>query len=226
MTARDAGIYSIGAVAKMLGVSVQTLRAWEDRYKQVVPSRSPGGHRLYSRDDIEQLRFILERTEAGLQAADAHRLLAEQGHARADPGAGGSRSGQPGADPERFAVLVAERDPFAAEFADYFLRTEGYAVHVVLDVAEAEQTLDSSTPQVVVIDLMISGGAGLGLCRAVRARGAIPVLAVSPVDCRDAAVDAGADAFLPKPVEPLQFVSAVRDLLGTSGYLRSDGASR
>jgi DNA-binding transcriptional MerR regulator len=226
VTARDAGIYSIGAVAKMLGVSVQTLRAWEDRYKQVVPSRSPGGHRLYSRDDIEQLRFILERTEAGLQAADAHRLLAEHGHARADPGAGGSRSGQPGADPERFAVLVAERDPFAAEFADYFLRTEGYAVHVVLDVAEAEQTLDSSTPQVVVIDLMISGGAGLGLCRAVRARGAIPVLAVSPVDCRDAAVDAGADAFLPKPVEPLQFVSAVRDLLGTSGYLRSDGASR
>jgi DNA-binding response OmpR family regulator len=99
-------------------------------------------------------------------------------------------------------------------------------VHVVLDVAEAEQTLDSSTPQVVVIDLMISGGAGLGLCRAVRARGAIPVLAVSPVDCRDAAVDAGADAFLPKPVEPLQFVSAVRDLLGTCGYLRSDGASR
>jgi DNA-binding transcriptional MerR regulator len=221
-----AGIYSIGAVAKLLGVSVPTLRAWEDRYKQIVPSRSPGGQRLYSRDDIEQLRFVVERTETGLQPAEAHRLLAERIHASADPRAGGSQSALIEVDRARFTVLVAERDPFAADFADYFLRTEGYAVHVGLDVAEAEGVLDSNPPDIVVIDLMISGGAGLDLCRGVRERGPIPVLAVSPVDCRDAALDAGADAFLPKPLEPLQFVSAVRDLLGTSAYLRSGRPNR
>ena len=39
------GIYSIGAVVKMLGVPAQTLRSWEDRYHQIVPERTSGGHR-------------------------------------------------------------------------------------------------------------------------------------------------------------------------------------
>ena len=34
-------------------------------------------------------------------------------------------------------VLLAERDPYAAEFAEYFLRTDGYAVRIVLDPAAA-----------------------------------------------------------------------------------------
>ena len=75
-TDRTDGIYSIGAVARMVGVPAQTLRVWEDRYSAVVPVRSPGGQRLYSRDHVEQLRFIREQIESGLTAADAHRLLA------------------------------------------------------------------------------------------------------------------------------------------------------
>jgi CheY-like chemotaxis protein len=67
---------------------------------------------------------------------------------------------------------------------------------------------------------MISGGAGLALCRHVRADGALPILAVSVIASSDAALEAGADAFLQKPVQPLQFVSTVRDLLGTSAFLR------
>ena len=74
---RTDGIYSIGAVARMLGVPAQTLRAWEDRYQQIVPARSSGGQRLYSRDQVDQLSFIRNQIEQGLQPADAHRLLAE-----------------------------------------------------------------------------------------------------------------------------------------------------
>ena len=77
------GIYSIGAVARMLGVSAQTLRAWEDRYQQIVPARSEGGQRLFSRDQMEQLTFIRDQIDQGLQPADAHRLLAEQHHENA-----------------------------------------------------------------------------------------------------------------------------------------------
>ena len=92
-----AGVYSIGAVARMVGVPAQTLRVWEDRYALVVPVRSPGGQRLYSRDHVEQLRFIRERIESGLTAADAHRLLAEDrdAHARRALTHGGVR-GRPG----------------------------------------------------------------------------------------------------------------------------------
>lgn len=219
------GVYSIGAVVRMLGIPAQTLRAWEDRYGQIVPARSAGGQRLYNRDQIDQLRFVREQVDSGLQSADAHRLLAER---RNKPtGVGGI--GRPAHEPdgamtsdidEGFVILLAERDPYAADFTDYFLRTEGYLVRVVLDVPDVEHILKQNPPDLVVIDLMISGGAGLGLCKTARKYTSIPILAVSVLDSSDIALESGADAFLQKPLEPLQFVSAVRDLLGTSAFLR------
>lgn len=215
-TESAAGVYSIGAVAKMLDIPVQTLRSWEDRYKEIVPVRSAGGQRLYSRDDVERLRFIREQTQAGLQPADAHRLLAERTRQRAHAADGvGPHRGE-GAG---FAVLLAERDPYAASFEDYFLRTEGYTVRCVLDAAEAEQAIEDSPPGVLVVDLMISGGAGLALCRTARERMSAGILAISAIDCRDDALRSGVDAFLRKPFDPLQLVSTVRDLLATSAYL-------
>src|SRR5262245_64540879 len=71
-------IYSIGAVAAMLGVETATLRAWEERYGVVIPARSAGAQRIYSRDELEQLRFVVDRVEAGGTPADAHRLLADR----------------------------------------------------------------------------------------------------------------------------------------------------
>ena len=112
-------------------------------------------------------------------------------------------------------MLLAERDPYAADLAEYFLRTEGYEVILALDAAESEQLYEERHPAVVVLDLMISGGRGVALCEALAARGA-RVVAVSSVPQRERAIEAGADAFLRKPLDPLQLVSAVRDLLGTS----------
>ena len=74
---------------------------------------------------------------------------------------------------------------------------------------------------------MISGGAGLAVCRRrARGNGSLPILAVSAIASGDAALEAGADAFLQKPVQPLQFVSTVRDLLGTSAFLRQASTIR
>ena len=72
----------------------------------------------------------------------------------------------------------------------------------------------------LVVDLLIAGGAGLELCRTARDNGSVPVLAVSAVDQRDQALAVGAEAFLVKPLDPLRFVSTVRDLLGTSAFFR------
>src|SRR6476620_811414 len=74
----DRGVYSIGAVARMLGVPAATIRNWEERYATVVPERSEGGHRLYSRDQVDDLRFLATEVSGGLSAADAHRLLEER----------------------------------------------------------------------------------------------------------------------------------------------------
>jgi DNA-binding transcriptional MerR regulator len=205
----EVATYSIGAVARMVRIPPATLRTWEERYAVVQPVRSAGGHRLYSRQDVERLRFVADRVREGMSPGDAHRLLS---------GASGILP-VPSADAgTRIVILLAERDPYAAEFAEFFLKTEGYEVVLALDATDAAGAL-ADRPQVAIIDLLISGGAGLELCRAVHARG-IAVLAVSSVATRDAALEAGASAFLQKPLEPLHLVSTVKDLLGRSSYLR------
>lgn len=220
---RGSAIYSIGAVAKMVDVPSQTLRAWEERYSLIVPVRSGGGQRLYSRDHVEELRFLRERIESGLQPADAHRLLAERRRTRGSGSgpafaAADHDEGQP--TQEAPVILLAERDSYAAEFAEYFLRTEGYTAGIVLQADQVVQRIRTNPPDLLILDLMISGGAGLDLCRFVRGEGSVPIVAVSAIASSDAALDAGADAFLLKPIQPLQLLSAVRDLLGTSAYLR------
>lgn len=207
-------MYSIGAVARMIGIPAATLRTWEDRYGVPVPARSPGGRRLYSRDQIAQLRFLKDRLTRGMAPADAHRMLAEQ------LAADGSLPGNPEAS-TRLLILLAERDHYAAALSEYFLRTEGYEVVVALDAAEAARRVQQLAPSLIVVDLLISDGSGLELCRQLAEERGVPVLAISTLETSDDALNAGADAFLQKPLDPLHLVSAVRDLLGTSAILRS-----
>ena len=133
--ARARGIYSIGTVARMLGVSQSAIRSWEDRYGVIVAERSEGGRRVYTRAHLEQLRFIKERLDEGLPAADAHRLLAERQVDTQPPIVERGLVTAPG----RLVVLLAERDRHGAELNDFFLRAEGYEVQIALTAADAEE---------------------------------------------------------------------------------------
>ena len=204
------GVYSIGAVARMLEIPVATIRNWEERYGAIVPERSAGGHRLYSRNQVEQLGLVAAEVSRGLSAADAHRLLAEN-----------REGGRPVIDDlpsvrTRLLVLLAERDPVAAELQQFFLRTEGYEVDLAFAVGEAEEHWLESRPQLAIVELMISGGLGAQLCRRLKQHHDGAVLAISVLEARDEALAAGADAFLQKPLDPLELVSTVKDLLGAS----------
>ena len=212
MTMAEAGIYSIGALARMLGVSPTTLRSWEERYGVVVPDRSPGSQRLYSRAQLDQLQFVCRQMEAGLSAADAHRALAERISANA--GLADDRT-----EPRERAILLVEHDPYAAELAEYFLRTEGYDVYVVRTIADGQIVLDEQCIDLAIVDLMIGGGAGLQFCQQFGER--LAVLAVSALDQHDRALGAGAQAFMRKPLDALALVSATRDLIGTSAVMRA-----
>lgn len=211
-TSSEQPVFSIGAVAKMLGVPTATLRAWEDRYQVVVPYRSEGSQRLYSRVQVEQLRSIRTGLEDGLSAADAHRMLSER--------LGAAERGTTKPDPAVPLVLIAERDPYAAGLAEYLLRTEGYDVCTALDGPEAAHLFGERSPALVLIDLLISGGAGFRLCRQFAAAGQGQILAVSALESSGEALEAGAAAFVQKPIEPRRLVSVVRDLLGTSALAR------
>jgi DNA-binding transcriptional MerR regulator len=211
----ERAVYSIGAVARMLGIPTSTLRGWEERYGIVTPDRSQGSQRLYSRNEIEQLRFIKSQIESGSSAADAHRVLSqhlELGTVRIGP-IEADAAGRP-------LILIAERDSYAADLAEYFLGTEGYDVAIAMDATQAKVIFEERSPDLVLIDLLISGGAGFRLCAEFTAKSSTPVIAVAAIEEPEEAIRAGASAFLSKPLDPLKLVSTVRDLLGTSAVSR------
>ncbi|MEM1411619.1 MAG: MerR family transcriptional regulator [Pseudomonadota bacterium] len=69
MTERKIGTpseYTIGAVAKLTGLSTQLIRAWESRYGAVVAARSANGRRIYGTADLEKLGLLKVLTERGI----------------------------------------------------------------------------------------------------------------------------------------------------------------
>jgi CheY-like chemotaxis protein len=207
-------VYSAAAAAAMVGVPIGVLVRWDAEDGLVRPSVTREGQRLYSRNDIEDLLFLKRETTAHRPATELRGALDDR--RRRSGSAGAERSGS-----RRLLVLLAERDPYAAEYAEYFLRTEGYDVEVAFDATEAQAAATSLSPDVVVVELLISGGAGAELCARIKAGGTSAVLAISSLDHEDTALRAGADAFLVKPLDPLQFVSTIKDLLGESALLHS-----
>lgn len=56
---------SIKSAAHIANLSIDTIRAWEKRYRAVVPERANGGQRLFSRGDVERLVLLREIVSAG-----------------------------------------------------------------------------------------------------------------------------------------------------------------
>ena len=197
----------------MLAVPVATLRTWEDRYGQVVPARNASGHRPFSRYQVEPLVYVRAQMSNRRQRSGC---APPAGRASGNRAAAGAVPARPA---PRLLILLAESDPYAAEFEEYFLRTEGFEVEVALGENAARDAFATAAPAVVIIEILISGGAGLALCRFFREHDGTAIIVVSAVEALDAAIDAGADAFLRKPLDPLQLVSTVRDLLRSSAFL-------
>jgi DNA-binding transcriptional MerR regulator len=68
-------VLRIGELSKRSGVSPELLRAWERRYGLLQPSRSSGGLRLYSLEDLERVQRMRQHLAEGLAAAEAAALV-------------------------------------------------------------------------------------------------------------------------------------------------------
>jgi MerR family transcriptional regulator, light-induced transcriptional regulator len=67
----EPGRVRIGELSRRTGVSPDLLRAWEQRYGLLDPSRSAGGFRLYSREDEGRVRAMTASMAQGLSASEA-----------------------------------------------------------------------------------------------------------------------------------------------------------
>jgi DNA-binding transcriptional MerR regulator len=133
-------LFSIGAVARMLDLAPATIRTWETRYGNVVPERSRGGQRLYSREQVDQLRFVKDEVAGGRRPAEAHRLLAER-----------VASGEGFTGP-RMRILLAETKFGAAEMLRQLLGTEGFEVVLASGPESGGRTLDDVAVTLAVVD--------------------------------------------------------------------------
>ena len=69
------GVYGIAVAAELVGVGEQTLRLYE-RKGLLEPSRTAGGTRRYSDDDLSILRRVVELLDAGVNLVGARHVLA------------------------------------------------------------------------------------------------------------------------------------------------------
>jgi MerR family transcriptional regulator, light-induced transcriptional regulator len=76
-------LISIGACSRLTGVPEATLRVWERRYNFPNSSRTSGGHRLYSQEEVLRLAWVKARLAEGMQVSKAIQALrrAEQSQA-------------------------------------------------------------------------------------------------------------------------------------------------
>lgn len=90
-TIAPGSLLPIRTVAELTGVNPVTLRAWERRYNLITPQRTPKGHRLYTEEDVEQIRHVLELLDQGISISQVKPVLEqapgqEQAAAVTDPG--------------------------------------------------------------------------------------------------------------------------------------------
>lgn len=68
-------MFNIGTVSRMTNILEATLRVWERRYGFPNSTRTSGGHRLYTPEDITRLQWVKERVDEGMQVSNAIRML-------------------------------------------------------------------------------------------------------------------------------------------------------
>ena len=118
-------------------------------------------------------------------------------------------------------ILVVEDERPVRDALERVLRTDGYEVEVAEDGNAALTALSSTTPDALVLDVVLPGVDGLEVCRRLRAAGdKVPVLMVTALDAvadRVAGLDAGADDYLVKPFSIEELRARMRALLRRAG---------
>lgn len=135
-------LYNIGAVERMTGIPPATLRVWERRYDFPNPERTSGGHRIYTEREVERLKWVKERIDAGMQTSQAVEAL--------------QTLEKEGAFPERRTLLAASPPSAKRENpALATLQTDLTEVLLSTQIAKADQILGETLALYPIEDLIL-----------------------------------------------------------------------
>ena len=126
-----------------------------------------------------------------------------------------SRS-SPESTAQRALILVVERNPAVQRLERFLLEQAGYLVEFASDGLSALARARDLRPKIVVTEILVPRLDGLSLCRALKSdpeTSSIVVLVFSHLHAEDRAIEAGADAFVVKPVNEENLIDVVSKLL-------------
>ena len=116
-------------------------------------------------------------------------------------------------------ILLAEGNPALRGDFFHYLSGNNYTVDAVTSGSEALSVLDSTSPDLVILDTLIPGG-GTELCAAIRSRSSVPIIltAEPAASAADAvhALESGADDFLKKPCDMRELSARAKAVLRRS----------
>jgi DNA-binding response OmpR family regulator len=113
-------------------------------------------------------------------------------------------------------VLVVEDEEALLLTMAHHLRREGYEVLTAARGDDGLRMAREHEPDLIVLDLMLPGVDGMGICRALRRDMQVPIIMVTALggeSDRVAGLDTGADDYLPKPFGMRELLARVRALL-------------
>ena len=113
-------------------------------------------------------------------------------------------------------LLVVDDDAEVRELTGEYLRRQGFEVSLAEDGAEMERQMEASSPDLLVLDLMLPGEDGLSIARRLKSSTNLPIIILSahgdPVD-RIIGLEVGADDYIAKPFNPRELLARVRAVL-------------
>ena len=108
-------------------------------------------------------------------------------------------------DDEKLLTLVRE-----------YLEPHGFAVRAAYDGPSGIESALTSSPDLVILDLMLPGMDGLEVCRRIRQESTLPILMLTArgdETDRIVGLELGADDYLPKPFNPRELLARIRAIL-------------
>jgi DNA-binding response OmpR family regulator len=136
--------------------------------------------------------------------------------AHADLALAQDRVAQSGVDTGKRTVLLAEDDPDVLHIIDTRLRAAGYRTVLALDGQQTLDALDTVTPAVIILDLMMPKLTGFDVLMRLRERPHRPRIIVVSARGRDEdvtrAFELGADDYVSKPFNPEELVARIARL--------------
>ena len=127
---------------------------------------------------------------------------------------------------QRALILVVERNPIVQRLERFFLQQAGFGVEFTEDGLAALARAQELKPRIVVTEILVPKLDGLSLCRKLKENKEtkdILVMIFSHLQADDRALEAGADAFLLKPLDEELLIGTLERLLAVQKQSAGEG---